>query len=97
MGLLTTIILIPFLAVIVIGLLPEKQTAWIKRTALLATAINLGLSIYLCLDYLGKIGWSGANPNTGAGLSLSYEERFTWLGKLGIQYYLGVEDRKSVV
>ncbi len=91
MGLLTTIILIPFLAVIVIGLLPEKQTAWIKRTALLATAINLGLSIYLCLDYLGKIGWSGANPNTGAGLSLSYEERFTWLGKLGIQYYLGVD------
>lgn len=88
MGLLSNIILVPFLAAIVIALMPARQKQAIKWVALAATTAGLGLSIWLLLDYL-KIT-DGTVPS-GTALSLKYEEQFTWLGKLGIQFYLGVD------
>jgi NADH-quinone oxidoreductase subunit M len=90
MGLLTTIILIPLLAVFVIVLLPDRQKQAIKWVALAATGIDLGLSIYLLVDYLHLIsGLPGAGTSTA--LSLQYVERHVWLGRLGIEYFLGVD------
>lgn len=91
MGLLSTIILVPFLAMVVILLVPEEKTNWIKRIALGAAGLDLGLSTYLSIDYLGRIGWTTHSLPTGTALALQYVERFPWFQKLGIDYYLGVD------
>jgi NADH-quinone oxidoreductase subunit M len=90
MGLLTTIILVPFLAVLIIICLPSKADLWIKRVALIATAINLVLSVGMVIGYLQWIGSSGL-PGRGLELPLKWWVRKAWLGKLGIEYYLGVD------
>jgi len=91
MGLLTAIVLVPFLAALVIMALPRRREPWIKPVALAATGINLGLSLFLVLDYLRAIGPAGAPADAGAGLRLAHVERVPWLGRLGIEYYLGVD------
>ncbi len=91
MGLLTTIIFTPFLAMLVILLVPEREIKWIKRIALTATGFDLGLCIYLVFDYLHRIGWAAGQLPTGTKLALEYVEQVPWLEKLGIEYYLGVD------
>ncbi len=90
MGLLSVIILIPFAAALIIACQPAQAVQRIKRVALGATSLDLGLAIYLTVDYLRRIGPAGTLP-PGTALSLQYEERFQWLGRLRIEYYLGVD------
>jgi NADH-quinone oxidoreductase subunit M len=90
MGLLTIIVIVPFLAVLVIMCLPPKEDLWIKRVALIATLIDLGLAISLVFRYLAWIGPTGT-PSQGLDLPLAWIERHPWLGNLGIEYYLGVD------
>jgi NADH-quinone oxidoreductase subunit M len=90
MGLLSFIILVPFVAALVIGGLPEKQGQWIKRVALAATGLNLGLSLYLVFDYFRFLASGGAPPNA-AMPTLIRVERFPWLQGMGMEYFLGVD------
>ena len=60
MGLLTVIVVVPFIAALVIMALPRRREPWIKPVALAATGLNLALSLFLVFDYLRAIGLAGA-------------------------------------
>jgi NADH-quinone oxidoreductase subunit M len=87
MGLLTTITVVPFVAVILIMLLPAERLATIKRVALVATGIDVALAVYLVFDALGRVD----APLAPGAFPLWHVERFAWLDRLGIEYYMGVD------
>ncbi|MCF7668768.1 MAG: NADH-quinone oxidoreductase subunit M [Verrucomicrobia bacterium] len=91
MGLLSLIVSIPFIALLVILSIPAKYSDRIKWIALIATFIDLCLSVLLVIGYLGKIGFSGALPSPGVALNLEYVEKIAWLEPLGIEYFMGVD------
>ncbi|HOW66809.1 MAG TPA: NADH-quinone oxidoreductase subunit M [Candidatus Paceibacterota bacterium] len=91
MGLLSLIILVPVVALIVVLCLPAGKDHFIKWTALLAMGVNVVLSTFLLVDYLGLLKTRGMATATDGSLRLDYVERFPWLGQLGIEYYVGVD------
>lgn len=91
MGILSTIVVIPFLAALLIACLPAGRLGLIKRVALVATGATVVLAVWLTIDFLRRIGFpSGANTE-GSALALEYVERVPWLGQLGIEYFMGVD------
>lgn len=92
MGILTTIVLIPFATVIALMFIPSNKEGWIKRLCLFSTAITLVLSTWLVFDYIGSIGGINATDlPQGSALPLKYVERVPWLSKLGIEYFMGAD------
>ena len=92
MGILTSIVLVPALAVFVILLIPARRLRLIKQVCLVATGITVILAIWLVIDFLGKIGLNGTDHPAGTALALQYVEQFRWLGSnLHIDYFLGVD------
>jgi NADH-quinone oxidoreductase subunit M len=88
MGILSLIIIVPFIGMFIIMALPEERRLAIKQTALATAAVDVGLAVYLLTDYLGRLA---GMPDTGTALDLQYVERIPWLQRLGIEYYLGVD------
>ena len=76
--LLSTIYLLPLLAVLIILFIPEKRQSAIRIVALCCTAAAFALSILLFVVY-----------DRGAG-GLHFVERVPWLASMGITYFLGV-------
>lgn len=91
MGILTSIVLVPFLTALIIIFIPREKVDAIKRVALVATGLTVALAVYLVFDYLGKIGVAGGNLPAGTALALEYVEKIPWFEKLGIDYYLGAD------
>jgi NADH-quinone oxidoreductase subunit M len=91
MGLLSTIISVPVAAVFIILLLPIRKEHWIKWVALIAMGINLALSTYLLVNYLGLLTTKPAASPQATRLLLDYVERVPWLGRIGVEYYVGVD------
>ncbi|MBL8696388.1 MAG: NADH-quinone oxidoreductase subunit M [Planctomycetes bacterium] len=82
--LLTWITFIPLLGMLAILLAPATQKALIRGLAVVATAIPLGLSLYLWLT------WGAVN---GGSAQLQYVERVPWIqaGNFLVQYFVGVD------
>ncbi len=92
MGPLTTIVLIPFVTVLILMFIPRSKDQWIKRICLMSTGLTLALSTWLVFDYIGRIGGiSSAVVPKGTELQLEYVERVHWLSSLGIEYYMGAD------
>jgi NADH-quinone oxidoreductase subunit M len=91
MGFLSSIILVPALAVVIILLIPAQRIRLIKQVSLAATCITLVQAVWLVFDYLKKIGLNGGARPTGTDLALEYVERVPWLGRLGIEFFLGAD------
>lgn len=91
MGILSTIVVVPFLGMLAILFVPRQSLRAVKWIALVATGIDLVLATYLVVAYLGRIGGVEAGLPGGRGLALEFVERVPWLGQLGIEYYMGVD------
>jgi NADH-quinone oxidoreductase subunit M len=79
MNLISSLILLPLIAALLIALAPERLTRAIRLTAILATFADLALSIVLF-----------ANFRAGTA-DMQFVERVGWIGQLGISYYVGVD------
>jgi NADH-quinone oxidoreductase subunit M len=90
MGILSTIVLVPIVAVILISLVPESRSAWIKRIAFIAAGINLCLATWLLIDFTIKVLHADSGGASTA-LALEYVERYHWFEKLGIDYFMGAD------
>jgi NADH-quinone oxidoreductase subunit M len=91
MGILTSIVLVPALAVLVILFIPASRLKLIKQICLGATGVTVAQSIWLTVDYLQKIGLAGGTRPPGSALALEYVERYPWLSRLGIEYFMGAD------
>ena len=92
MGILSSIVLVPALAVLVILFIPRERLKEIKIVALISTLITLGMALWLTFDYLHNIGGArGHSKPPGIDLALQHVEQFTWFEKLGIQYFMGAD------
>src|SRR5512140_2929821 len=77
--LLLTILFFPVLAALVILFLPSDQVKLIRWTALLASLVPLGLTVWM---------WTRFDPN-GAGFQFS--EQYTWYEAINSTFHLGVD------
>jgi len=92
MGILSSIVLVPALAVLVIFFIPRERLKAIKLVALAATGVTVLMSVWLTVDYLKKAGGVAGRSNPeGVDLPLFYVEKFPWFEKLGIQYFMGAD------
>jgi NADH-quinone oxidoreductase subunit M len=87
MGVLTLLTAVPFVAVVIIMLLPAERLALIKKVSLVAAGIDVAIAVWLVFDALGRVG----EPLAAGAFPLWHIERFTWLEGLGVEYYLGVD------
>ncbi|MER3404545.1 MAG: NADH-quinone oxidoreductase subunit M [Chloroflexota bacterium] len=77
---LTTILLAPLVAMLVVLVLPPHQQSAIKVVSAIGAGITLVLSLYIAYDFL-------ASGLTG----FQYREQIPWISDLGITYHLGVD------
>jgi NADH-quinone oxidoreductase subunit M len=77
--LLTTILFFPVLAALVILFIPSDQVKAIRWTALLASLVPLGLSVWL---------WMTFNPDMAG---FQFQEQYIWYEVINSTFHLGVD------
>ncbi len=77
--LLTTILFFPVLAALFIWFLPSDQVKFVRWTALIASLIPFGLSVWLWMNF----------DSTAAGYQ--FQEQYAWYDALGSTLHLGVD------
>jgi len=77
--LLLTILFFPVLAALVILFLPSDQVKLIRWTALLASLVPLGLTLWM---------WSYFNSNT---VGFQYQEQYPWYDAIHSTFHIGVD------
>lgn len=76
---ISVIVFIPVISGMLILLIPSERKTEIRVTALAASAVALGLSIWLYFSYnVDSAGYQ-------------FVEKYTWLQELGISYHVGVD------
>lgn len=76
---LTTILLAPVLAAIVMIFIPRDEGKLIKCIAAIGTFVSMVLSLYVYFAYDTNLG------------GLQFVERIPWIKDLGVSYYMGVD------
>lgn len=76
---LSLTILVPFVACLVILLVPPERKTAMRVLAAVASGITLLVSFWLCLNYDFQKG------------GIQFEERVLWVPEAGISYHLGVD------
>ena len=94
MNILTLLIFIPLLFGLLIVVLPSSLRGGFKYITLLATLIQLGLSVWLYLHFKTGAGFGGVN-NEG---QFQFVQKLPWinldlgsLGKMQIDYFVGID------
>lgn len=77
--LLSLILFLPALAAVVLLVIPRATSNFVRWSALLASLIPFGLSVYL---------WSRFDP---AGVGYQFEEQYAWYEAIGSTLHLGVD------
>ena len=87
MGILSWLILIPFLTVLAVVFTPDpKKIRWV---ALIGTGIHLIVTAIASARFMNLI--SGPLDSKALFTQLHMVEKFPWFQSLGIQYFLGVD------
>src|ERR1700712_394982 len=94
MNILSLLIFTPLLFGLLIILLPSAWRAGYKYIALLATLVQLGISVWMYLHFKTGAGYGGIN-NEG---QFQYVQKLPWidlnlgtLGKMQIDYFVGID------
>lgn len=94
MNLLTLLIFIPVLFALVIVLLPSSVRGSFKYITLLATLLQLGISIYIYLNFKTGAAIAGINHEN----QFQFVQKLPWIGlnlgsmgKLQIDYFVGID------
>ncbi|RYZ99097.1 MAG: NADH-quinone oxidoreductase subunit M, partial [Sphingobacteriaceae bacterium] len=94
MNILTLLIFIPVLFGVLILLLPSSWRGSFKYITLLATLIQLGLSIWLYLNFKTGANFGGINHEE----QFQFVQKIPWisldlgtLGKMQIEYFIGID------
>ncbi|MCO5190683.1 MAG: NADH-quinone oxidoreductase subunit M [Anaerolineae bacterium] len=84
---LSVVALSPFVAAVIILMLPKERGENARMIALGTALLGLILSVYMYVDYLSNLPPSGLPwPET-----LAFVEEYAWVPSLGINYIVGVD------
>jgi len=94
MNILSLLIFIPLLFGLIIVVLPSSMRAGFKYITLLATLIQLGISIFLYLNFKTGADYAGVNTES----QFQFVQKLPWinldlgtLGKMQIDYFVGID------
>src|ERR1700743_3487505 len=94
MNILTLLIFTPLLFGLLIILLPSAWRASFKYITLLATLVQLGISIWMYLHFKTGVQFAGINNESG----FQFMQKLPWinldlgtLGKMQIDYFVGID------
>ncbi|MFZ5590884.1 MAG: NADH-quinone oxidoreductase subunit M, partial [Bacillota bacterium] len=76
---LTTILLAPVVAALIMAFIPRDEGKLIKCLAAVGTFVSLALSLYVYFAYDKTLG------------GLQFVEKIPWIKDLGVSYFLGVD------
>ena len=79
---LTILLLLPLLGAAAVALLPSGNSELVKRTALVASLIPLGLVAYLGTQF---------SKAEDGGSTFQFSESHVWIRSFGVHYALGVD------
>ncbi|MCM2277696.1 MAG: NADH-quinone oxidoreductase subunit M [Oligoflexia bacterium] len=91
MGLLSWLIVVPFITALAVIFTPARKTAWIKWISLVGTGFHLVLTAFTTWRFWQLAAPEAASMKTAQLMKLHLEERIPWFESLGIQYLLGVD------
>ncbi|MCM2322510.1 MAG: NADH-quinone oxidoreductase subunit M [Oligoflexia bacterium] len=91
MGLLSWLILLPFLTALAIVFTPGTRKSLIKWIALAGTGTHLLLTAFTTWRYWTLAAPDMAEMRTARVMKLYLVERLPWFDSLGIQYFLGID------
>ncbi|MBI5092830.1 MAG: NADH-quinone oxidoreductase subunit M [Candidatus Hydrogenedentes bacterium] len=91
MGLLSWIIVIPFLTAMVVVAIPRSQWKAIRWVSAIGTSINLVLTAVLTYRYWQVSAADAVSIKSALFTKLYFVEQFPWFKSLGIQYYVGAD------
>jgi NADH-quinone oxidoreductase subunit M len=94
MNILTLLIFIPILFGLIIAVLPSKLRESFKYITLLATLVQLGISVYIYLNFKTGANFSGIATEA----QYQFVQKLPWinldlgiLGKMQIEYFVGID------
>jgi len=90
-GILSWIVLVPFITAIAVILIPKSSDHLIKWISLLGTGIVLILTGIMTCSFWELYSLDLEAIKTSTSTKLYLVERFTWLSDLNIDYYVGVD------
>jgi len=90
-GILSWIVLVPFLTAVVVVLLPKSYDHLIKWVSLIGSGIVLVLTSVMTCKFWTAHTADLENMKTATSTKLYLVERFSWLKDLNIDYYVGVD------
>ena len=88
MGIVSALVFLPFVAALIIMLVPKPMSHAIKWIALAGTTLHLVLTAYTIWLSFTAVVVSPADPTF---TTLSLTENFPWFPSLGINYHIGVD------
>lgn len=91
MGILSWIVLVPFITAIIVFLIPKKSDHLIKWVSLIGSGIVVVLSTVMTCRFWTLYSSDIEATKTAVKTKLYLVERFTWLESLNIDYYVGVD------
>lgn len=91
MGLVSTIVLIPFVTMLAVIAVPLNRSHAIRWIAAVGTGIELILSFVLAFKYMQASAADEAAISASKMTKLYFVEKFTWFESLGIDYHVGVD------
>lgn len=91
MGLLSTLLLIPFATALVIALVPPARAGLIKWIALAGAGLTLGVTGVVTAQFLRLASADAGAMRQATETKLYLVERVDWFASLGIQYLVGVD------
>lgn len=91
MGILSWLVLTPFLTAVVIALLPSRRADAIRWVAAAGASVVLVLSGLITWQYWALAGGEREAMRTATSSKLHLVERVPWFESLGITYFVGVD------
>ncbi len=88
---LLIILLAPAIATVILFMVPKENHKAIRWIATLASAVTLGVALWLMFVFAGAPDGDVANAGTDAAHAYKFVWQKTWVADLGLQFKLGVD------
>lgn len=91
MGLVSYLIIVPFVTAMMVVLIPERLKRYIRWIAALGTGLHLAMTAVVTLEFWKLASVDAAAMSSARFTKLYFVEQIPWFKSLGISYYVGLD------